>query len=683
VARAHSFDVFDTLLVRTRARPVDVLRAAAELAVPGPPDRAGRAELVAELSRRRGEAEERALERAGTDAVGLDAIYAELDGLRALGVDPDDLRRAELEVEETEARPVRAGAERVRAARAAGERVLFVSDMYLPADRIRAALERFGIAAPDDPLYVSGELGVDKRRGGLFDHVLRAEGLAPGELVHTGDDPVTDIATPRARGIAVEPLTIGRLDRFEHELVANLGAPRVVAARLAGATRAARVAHAAEGGAAGEAEAAADGEAGAGAEAASVAANVAGPLFAGFVAWVLRRAREEGIERLYFVSRDAQVMLRVARALHREGDPELCYLYGSRQAWLLPGVERVDRESLRWLLEPEPAPPRALLAKLEIDAGEVADELRAHGLEPDQRLGGESLERLWSLLSAIEPLILERAARARALAADYLDQEGLRAPGRWALVDVGWRLTAQAALRRILAGDGSDPAPLGFYLGVSRGRLPIAEAGDYRAFLVEDDEANAGHLSDGWLWRSTSLVEQVLAIADHGSCAGYRRDGDRIVPVLRELPADPRRAALCECIQATVVTCAEELERSGLLDEQVEHVRAAGVLAGHLLVNHPTRAEAAALGWIPVTDDQNETRTRELAPPLALADVLMRSREKLGRPVERDFDTVSRWREASFELGPPAARAAFRALRAASRGLRRLRGGRGSGRGGS
>jgi FMN phosphatase YigB (HAD superfamily) len=657
VIRAHSFDVYDTLLVRAHARPVDVLRAAAERAVPGPPERPGRAELVAELSRRRDEAERRALDRLGVDAVGLEAIYAELEGLRELGVDPARLRDAELEVEDEDVRPVRAGTDRVESARAAGRRVLFVSDMYLPAERIRTVLERLGVARPEEPLYVSGELGVDKRRGGLFDHVLREEGLRPDELVHTGDDPVTDDATPRSRGIAVEPLTSAKLDRFERAVVADLGVPRAVAARIAGATRAARATNAPEGGP--------------GEQAASVAANVAGPLFASFVAWVLQTAREEGIERLYFVARDAQVMLRVGERLRRDGDPEMRYLYGSRQAWLLPAVERVDRASLRWILEPDLAPPRALLAKLEIAADEVADELGSHGIEPDQRLHERSLDRFWAFLAAIEPLILDRAARARSLVEEYLEQEGLRGSGRWALVDVGWRLTAQAALRRILGEE-----PLGLYLGVSRERRPIAETGGYRAFLVEDDEPHAGHLNEGWLWRSTTLVEQVLAIADHGSCRGYRRDGERVVPVLRELRPDPRRAALCECFQTTIVQCAEELHRGGLLDEHVEHVRAAALLSGRALVFHPTRAEADALGWIPVTDDQNETRTTELAPPLTPADVIARGRGAIGRPVPRDFETESRWPEASVERGPAATRAALRLLRAAAR-AQRPRGGRG------
>ena len=648
---AHSFDVYDTLLVRTRARPVDVLRAAAERAVPGSSDSPGRAELVAELSRRRRAAEFQALGRSGLDAVGLDAIYAELEEVRELGVEPEDLRRAELAIEEEELRLVHAGAELVRRARAAGRRVLFVSDMYLPPQHIRGALERFGIAEAGDPLYVSGELGVDKRQGGMFDHVLREEGLGAGELVHTGDDPVTDLAVPVRRGIAVEPLTLARLDRFERATLAQSHAPREVTAELVGCTRAARVRHAPV--------------QGDGVHAATLGANVAGPLFASYVCWVLRSAREEGVERLYFVSRDAQVLLAIAREVAQPGDPECRYLYGSRQAWLLAGVDRVDEQALSWVLEPEPAAPRLLLARLGVSPDEVADALRSHGLGLDDKPSAEMLTRFWVLVEDIAPLILERAGRARDLAAAYFAQEGLRADGRWALVDLGWRLTAQRALRRVLAADGRDGDVLGLYLGVDRRRVPLEESGPFRAFLFEDEEPETANPPESWLWGSRSFVEQVLALADHGSCTGYRREGERIVPELRDMPPDPRRETLRATIQGAAIDCARELQRAGLLDGHLADVRAAGLLCGRLAIEQPTREEAAALAWVQVADDQSEARWREIAPPLTLADVWRHTRDKLGRPVRWDFETLSRWRDGSLAVTPRRTRILFDVLRLA------------------
>jgi len=651
--RAHSFDVFDTLLVRTSARPVDLFRAAAERAVPGPRGRPGRAEVVGELSRRRRIAELQAVERHRLDAVGLDAIYAELDDLNALGVAPADLREAELALEREEVRPVRAGRERVEAARAAGLRILFVSDMYLPAVEIRAALDRFGIAHAEEPLYVSGELGVSKRTGRMFDHVLAAEGLRAGELVHTGDDPVTDDLAPTRRGIAVTPLTVARLSRFEAEVLSHSPAPKEVVSRLVGACRVARVTGA--------------GEARDAAHAAMIGADVAGPLFAAYVAWVLRSAREEGIERLYFVARDAQVFLRIARELVGEGDPECRYLLGSRQAWFLPSVDRIDERALHWVLKPEWAlrTPRALLPKLGVDAGEVAAELRAHGLGADTRIEGEAVKRFWELVRTVAPLVVERAALARETATAYFRQEGLLSPGRWALVDLGWRLTAQSALRQILVHAGHREEILGYYLAINRRRTRLAEAGPFRAFLVEDDDPSAARLLDGWVYGHQDVIEQVFAMADHGSCAGYRHAGG-VVPVLRDRHADPRRDAFATGLQDAIVECARELSRAELLERHPEAVRAAGLAAGRLAVEHPTGEEAAALAWLPVGDDQNESRMRALAQPLRARDV--RGRVHPGADAQRtEFAADTFWPEGSLALTAPPTRAALLTLRALHR----------------
>jgi hypothetical protein len=357
--------------------------------------------------------------------------------------------------------------------------------------------------------------------------------------------------------------------------------------------------------------------------------------------------------------------MRVARAISRPGDPECRYLYGSRQAWLLPGIESVDRSALRWLLEPEWAlrTPRALLAKLEVTPDDAASPLRARGLGPDDRLDGEALEQFWSVVSDISPLIMERARRAREVVSDYLEQEGLHAPGRWALVDLGWRLTTQCALRRILMRAGRGDELLGFYFGISRLRTRLADAGRFRAFVLEDNEPEAGYLPESWVYNNTSLIENVFAMADHGSCTGYRREGSRIVPQLRNDQADPRREAFQATVQATIVEYARELDRSGLLEDHLTDVRAAGLVTGRLAVERPRREEAAAVGWVRVPDDQTEARTRELAAPLTLSDVWLRMRDKLGQPVIRDFETDSRWREGSLALTPPVTRAIFHALR--------------------
>jgi len=46
-----------------------------------------------------------------------------------------------------------------------------------------------------------------------------------------------------------------------------------------------------------------------------VAAGVAAPLLAGYVAWLLLDAERRGIRRVYFLARDGQVLLDLARRL--------------------------------------------------------------------------------------------------------------------------------------------------------------------------------------------------------------------------------------------------------------------------------------------------------------------------------------------------------------------------------
>jgi FMN phosphatase YigB (HAD superfamily) len=643
---AHTFDVFDTCLVRDWARPVDILEAAARRAAPDASDT-----LISEAVRRRQHAEPAAAARAGREAVTLDAIYAELDDLAALGVDPAALKAAELKVEREALRPVRAGAERVAAARAAGRRVIFVSDMFLPAAEIRAGLERFGIARPEDPLYVSGEIGVHKASGNLFHHLLQAEDLTPADVVHTGDNPLGDDAAPAALGIAVEPLGTGVANRFETEMLAHGQGSRHALARLAGLARAERVSRVPG-----------DGWL---ADAGAVAADVVAPLFCAFTAWVLRTARDEGIERLYFVSRDTQVLLRAAEALRREGDPSITYLYGSRQAWFLAGVDAVDPVSLHWVLEPEWSlkTPAALLAKLDLRPDEL--DLTAHGLTPETRLDAAGLERFWALLDAESDTVLGRAAEARTRLFRYLEQEGLTGPGRWALVDIGWRLTAQRALRQVLTHAGLEGEMLGLYFGLARKRAPLHATGDARAFVLEDDELVTGYLPEDWVLGNTSFIEQVFAMADHGSCTGYEERDGGVVPTLRELAADPDRDAYQPLLHDTVAGFAEAAAADGLLDDHLETVRAAGLLVGRMAVEQPDRDQAAALGRLRVGDDQNETRMRELAGPLLPRDVVRRAASKAGLPVTRDFETDHLWNEGSLALTSPVVRRAFLSLKAA------------------
>lgn len=123
----------------------------------------------------------------------------------ALGLDPSfmaPLVEAEIEQETCDLRPNLPLAKLLHEVRRRGTRVIVVSDMYLPATAILRLLENAGVAGDVDRVYSSSDHGATKRAGGLFDVVVKAEGVRADRMLHAGDCRLGDLEAPRRRGIA-------------------------------------------------------------------------------------------------------------------------------------------------------------------------------------------------------------------------------------------------------------------------------------------------------------------------------------------------------------------------------------------------------------------------------------------------------------------------------------------------
>ena len=79
--------------------------------------------------------------------------------------------------------------------------VVFTSDMYLPGHALVGIMAALVPELADLPLYVSSDLGLTKRHGTMFPHLAAVSSLAPQGILHVGDNPVSDVARPRAAGL--------------------------------------------------------------------------------------------------------------------------------------------------------------------------------------------------------------------------------------------------------------------------------------------------------------------------------------------------------------------------------------------------------------------------------------------------------------------------------------------------
>lgn len=518
----NSFDIFDTVLVRSVGSPLgSFLLLGNKLKHLGALD--GSAESFA---RARADAEVRAFRNAGglDSSVNLENIYTELGfALRIPRSRWEGWLQHELDME-TEILQVSTQAKEIVAqCRNRKEQVLYASDMYLDSSFIKEILKKHGLYQDDDRLYVSSEHQKSKQELSLYTHIIEKENLTKSKIIHYGNHEWSDIRAPKLLGIKTRPFRQGNLNRYERILESGIWDSEGLSSVMAGASRLARL---------------------------TMKTNnkqetilrdntvsVAAPILVHFTLWVLNRAKKLGLKRLFFLSRDGQVLLEIAQRLIKKMDMdcELHYLYGSRQAWLLPSLTYIDDERLSLIFSKKYdvtfLSPRILLARFFLSPEDVKHILNKINLTEnhwDQNLTSTQKDQLRTLIledDEFKAIILQQAEQRRQVMLKYLEQEGVR-EGDFGLVDLGTGSTLHSAISSVLDTVGLKP-PKSFYLGLRPG---VTED----RFGLPETYANNALLGIGFDFPRLVTFLEMICSADHGSVLTYQQVGDRVEPVLTD-----------------------------------------------------------------------------------------------------------------------------------------------------
>ena len=263
-----------------------------------------------------------------------------------------------------------------------------------------------------------------------------------------------------------------------------------------------------------------------------VAAGVIAPTLTAYVLWVLRRNSELDIMRLYFLSREGQVLLSIARSLITDLDLpyDARYLYASRQSWHLPAIiSGTDEEIDRAWNSPASLSVRGLLARVDLAPEEAKQSLCSAGFSSGEWSRPLQPLEVHAIAQALRPRIRERAQQARRVFLRYLVQEGMFDDTPCALVDVGWHGNLQESLSEILSQAGRTmPASLCFALRKDSSSLTDAPIGEAYYF---DEYRGLGQI--GSVPGIIALMEMFCA-GDEGSVVGFAEQGNTIKPVLAE-----------------------------------------------------------------------------------------------------------------------------------------------------
>jgi FMN phosphatase YigB (HAD superfamily) len=601
------FDIFDTLLTRAVARPEEVFlllgRRLSESGV-----LACSPEIFA---RQRAYAEERA--NLYTDGhPKLRAICEEL--VRSLGLPNDILERLvdeELKLETELCRRVPGAEQLMETARSRSGSIVFITDTNLPSHYLRELLRMHGFWQSGDRIFASCECGVDKGRGTMFPYVARELGARPWHLLHHGNDDVADVRNGRLSGWKVRHTADTKLNRYEEALAGESFATGGLTSLMAGGSRLARLSFNTPG----ERERAL----------CEVAAGVMAPTLTAWVTWIMRRAAESGCKKVYFISRDGQVLVNIAQRLEgvlRTG-LDLRYLYGSRQAVQFAGSPGDAVRDLMRLGTCRLSDLRELLSLTPEELGPVLPAKFRDRSRWEQNLTSAEREDLKSALvqEPLRTLVVESSQRTRDLLLSYLRQEGWADGNEFALVDVGWRGSMAGALSKLLEHESVPQPDLYLFFGLADDAHRVAGelARDRMDAWFFDDACKHGYLP--YLPSTTSLIEMFCA-ADHGAVVGYRRDGDHIGPVLRtsESPMKAWGLPRIHEITAAYVGAFTTSLQTELCDPYVDVRRGLREVL-RLFWLEPSFSEAKCWGEFPVEVNLNNSYVRALAAPMSAREV--------------------------------------------------------------
>lgn len=79
------------------------------------------------------------------------------------------------------------------------KKVIIITDMYLPKSCISKILEKFDLEV--DGIFISGEIGLTKRDGTLYEYVMNELKISADKVVHFGDNYNGDIVNAQKKGI--------------------------------------------------------------------------------------------------------------------------------------------------------------------------------------------------------------------------------------------------------------------------------------------------------------------------------------------------------------------------------------------------------------------------------------------------------------------------------------------------
>ncbi len=519
--KVFSFDVYDTCYTRFFAKPTDLFH---QLAVEYF-NKYGidiDSTMVNHLAKLRIEAEKRsriARRKLGYGETTLDAIYEYLYFPEDWQIQKTELKQIEIDLESKFILPIEYTTSLIEQIRSKHNYIVFISDMYLPEHIIKNNLNTLGIWRDGDKLYVSSETNKTKHSGELYSYVLKDLSIDASQLNHFGDNTHADFKIPKSMGINAKLFDSIHLQDREAKILKDDTSPSyLLRSQIASASRDTRLSliHTEHY----EVETSVFD---------NLASDLISPFLFAFVLWVINESKRIGYTDLYFVSRDGEILYKIARVISPliKG-PECHYMHGSRQAWNITDYisKRFDR--LGWLKAAQNGLCLTrILSRLHLNVDDIKELKLPLNIKPSDTLSKKEIETVieWFCSDDIYNYLLPKLEKHKIYFHQYMQQIGIFQSKKPAIVDIGWNLSGL----RILNEELSKKVIGGLFFGSFKpNEIELNNIKcDYSAYFDSSSKNSKAILRYG----PCILIESLFTMPSHHSLKRYNLSKDnKIVP---------------------------------------------------------------------------------------------------------------------------------------------------------
>ncbi len=471
-----SFDLFDTLLIR-RIHDPDMIKPAVARYI----SRRGQKIPWQQVMKLRDRFEQEQRQRNGQHFPDFEACYPDYMGQVVQAIfgeqaSPqllEEITDYELGLENAVLVPRADLVDWLRHLKAEGKQILVVSDVYLPARHLERLVAHAGFLDQVDAVISSADSFHAKASGAAFPLLKERFHLDYSRWLHIGDNPISDGLRPLERGIQALVLRDAQ-EKMRKSLVKRycnyaLGQPFYRGRALQQLMLPLEAENQPQ-------------------DPLYVKGfNVFAPLLAGFIQGVAEHCLNQGIERIFFFSREGWLFERiwqqlVPRLYAGSPLPKISYLYVSRMALapascaqagldsahadlvFLPAGNKNFHDVCRIFgLHPEAFIP--FLAAHDLTPETVLSPAHA-GFQPENRL---RFNEMLAESSGFQDEVRRQTQAAHQALQLYLEDQGFFEYPAVALVDIGWLGTIQRLLYRAIQHRSDVPFCQGLLFGASRG----------------------------------------------------------------------------------------------------------------------------------------------------------------------------------------------------------------------